>query len=99
MLGAVIARGSSILGVGFNKTKTHTKSNNHFNTQHAEMAALINAGKEKLAGAEIYVYRSLKLDKMGMARPCKCCEASLKEVGIKKVHYTTDYQTWVTERY
>jgi deoxycytidylate deaminase len=98
-LGAVIVKGSKILGTGFNKTKTHTKSNNHFHTQHAEMAAIINASPESIKGADIYVYRGTKQKIMAMSKPCKCCENILKLNGIKRVHYTTDNQKWVTERY
>ena len=57
---------------------------------HAEMSALIPlVNKEDLSRASIYVYRQLKDGSLGMCRPCKACMALIKNLGIRKVYYTT----------
>ena len=42
------------------------------------------------AEVEIYVYRETKSGKRAMARPCAACTKALKDLGIKKICYTTD---------
>lgn len=46
----------------------------------------------------IYVYRETKDGKMALAKPCPACEAALRDLGIKKVCYTTN-QGCIEERY
>lgn len=89
-LGAVIARGNEIVGVGFNKRKTHPLSQTRFNNIHAELSAILNSGEENLAGCSIYVYRETKTGQLAMARPCEHCMQLLKQVNISKVFYTTE---------
>lgn len=89
-LGAVITRGSDIVGIGFNKKKTHPLSTTRFNNIHAELSAIINSGIEDLSGCSIYVYRETKQKQIALARPCEHCVKMLKQVGISKVFYTTD---------
>lgn len=88
-LGAVIVKGNKIISVGFNKNKTHTKSNHAWKRLHAEICAIIKT-KEDLTGCNIYVYRETKLGNLGMARPCPSCLAAIQESGIKRICYTTD---------
>lgn len=38
----------------------------------------------------VFVYRVKKDGGKGMARPCKACEAMLKNMGIKEIYYSTD---------
>lgn len=38
----------------------------------------------------IYLYREYKDGKLAPSRPCTSCLAMLKEIGIKKVYYTTE---------
>jgi deoxycytidylate deaminase len=88
-LGAVIVRGNRIISLGFNKNKTHTKSNHAWKRLHAEICAIIKT-KEDLTGCTIYVYRETKLGNLGMARPCPSCLAAIQESGIKRICYTTE---------
>lgn len=39
---------------------------------------------------EIYVYRELKSGKRAKARPCAACMRALKDLGLRKIFYTTD---------
>lgn len=89
-LGAVIVRGNEIIGVGFNKKKTHPLSQTRFNNIHAELSAIINCGEEDLRGCSIYVYRETKHGTPAMARPCDQCMKLLKQVNISKICYSTE---------
>lgn len=88
-LGCVIVNGNKVIGLGFNKNKTHTKALTEFKTLHAEVSAIINADEEDLIGSEAYVYRETKLGKLGLSKPCSYCENMLRSVGISKVYYTS----------
>jgi deoxycytidylate deaminase len=88
-MGCVIAKGNKLLGIGFNKNRTHPKSMSEFRTLHCEVDAVINAGEENLNGAIAYIYRQTKGGKLGLSRPCLGCEALLRSYGIKTVYYTS----------
>lgn len=38
----------------------------------------------------IYLYREYKDGRLGPSRPCPSCMAMLRELGIKKIYYTTE---------
>ena len=90
-IGAVIARGKHVIGVGFNKiNKTHpliTRRCPH-KKLHAEVDALIGIDRHLLRHAVIYVYRERLDGQIGMCKPCPDCQAILREVGIHKAFYT-----------
>jgi deoxycytidylate deaminase len=89
-LGAVVVFKNKIIGLGFNKpSKTHTRANTPFNTIHAELDAILQAG-DQCRNAEIYVYREYKNGSPANAKPCKYCEELIRLVGIKKVYYTDE---------
>lgn len=88
--GAVIVDKNKIVSVGTNKVQTHPKSKHSYNMLHAELSALFSAKWKDLKGCDIYVYRENLHGKSGMSRPCKVCEAALREAGIRKVYYTTE---------
>lgn len=59
---------------------------------HAEVAALAPIrylDKKALEKCEVYVYRALHDGSPAMARPCASCLRMIKELGIKKIYYTT----------
>lgn len=89
-LGCVIVNKNRIVGVGFNKFKTHTKSNHAFQMLHAEVDALLGVARADLKGCTAYVYRETKDGAPAMSKPCAACEIALKDAGIKTVFYTTD---------
>ena len=89
-IGAVIARGKKILGVGFNDPyKTHPQSNTTYQYIHAELSAIINS-RANLEGASIYVYRSGQGERPLLSRPCDCCVELLQKAGISQVFYSTN---------
>lgn len=88
-LGAVIVKKNKIISIGFNKKKTHTKSNHPWKGLHAEVCAIIKTKKD-LIGCTIYVYRETKLGRLATAKPCPSCFLAIKKTGIKEICYTTE---------
>lgn len=102
-IGAVIARKHMILAVGTNQEKSHPLqkkyNRNRFEKEqdtcqhhlHAEMDALLKVkNNTDLFKATIYVFRRNGNGNLAMSRPCAACMTKIKEVGIRKIHYTTD---------
>lgn len=89
-LGCVLVNKNRIVGVGFNKFKTHTKSNHAFQMLHAEVDALLGQDRSVLKGCDAYVYRETKDGQPAMSKPCQACELALRDAGIRNVYYTTD---------
>lgn len=96
-IGAVIARKGRVVGVGFNRHKTHTLSPHAYKYLHAEVDAALGVPVKQLKGATIYVYREKKDGTPGLARPCSSCEGFLKKHGVKTVVYTTDTEMSMEE--
>lgn len=90
LFGCVVVDKDQIIAVGTNKLKTHPKSAHKWNMLHSELSAIFSARFKDLKGCTAYVYRENLHGKPGMAKPCKVCEAALKEAGIRKVYYTTE---------
>lgn len=101
-VGAIVVEGKHIVSSGFNSEKTNPtqKRYNHYRFQndtclpkvHAEVAALNPLiGKKEIdfARLSIYVYRELKNGERALARPCPSCMALCRDLGIKRVFYST----------
>jgi len=89
-LGAVIAKGKRVIGIGFNNVrKTHPSSNTPYQKIHAEFAAILNANGANLQGSTIYVYREGKKGKQLISKPCPNCQKLILAAGIKYVIYTS----------
>ncbi len=87
-MGAVIARGRRVLGIGHNNVrKTHPKSNTPYGHIHAELSAILNARCD-LNGATLYVFRAGKNDRPLISKPCKHCQTLIEKTGIKTVVFT-----------
>lgn len=102
-LGAAIYNGNNFIASNVNQNKTHPLMQ-YYNQQmpfkripylHAEIATLLAArweiGKDNLKNCTIYVARKLNNGNLGNARPCPACWKALKDAGIRKVVYTTEY--------
>lgn len=89
-LGCVVVNKGKVVGLGYNKLKTHPKSNHEWSMIHAEFDAILGVSASDLHNAEVLVYREKKNGSVGLAKPCKCCEKMLREAGIKKVYYTNE---------
>jgi deoxycytidylate deaminase len=85
-LGAAIARGNKVLCKAPNDHKTHPiYGSGLFCTLHAESNAIYTAVRQgiNLKGT-IYVYRVNN----NLAKPCPCCMALIKKMGIQKVVFS-----------
>ena len=87
-IGGVLVKKNKVLSVGFNKCKTHTKSNTVFRSIHCELDCILGAHEEDIVGATIYLYRQNKSGIVAISKPCIWCQKLLKDVGISKVCYT-----------
>ena len=94
-LGAVIVKRGRILSTGYNEIRWNKKLRKE--NIHAEESAIVKLLTEKrmhdLVGADIYVTRFTKGGRVGMARPCGCCNRLIATCGIRRVFYTTDDDT------
>ena len=101
-IGAVVVSKHRIISSGFNSNiKTHPlqKKYNQYRFAedsahkcHAELSALLPLIKDDvdLADASIFTYRKHKNGDLACSRPCKSCMELIKDVGIKKIFYTTE---------
>lgn len=94
-LGAVIFKGQRILGVGYNRvgcSQNRLKASHWQDSRHAEVDALLDAlrrhSAEELRGADILVVRLKKDNSFGLALPCNHCYNTLKNIGIRRVHFS-----------
>lgn len=94
--GAVIVRGGSVIGTGYNKDRNrpHNVSPEHIKAHcsvHAEIEAIRDAGW-KVRGAVLYVARVNRSGDDRDSQPCDRCKVVIEETEIKKVIYTrSDY--------
>lgn len=104
-IGCVVSYKGALIAKGHNTDKTNTTQSRYnclrFNTNstkyfaakgHAEILALtkIKYLDIDFSKVKIFVYRETKNGKLAMARPCPSCMGFIKELGIKKIYYTTD---------
>lgn len=88
--GAVVVYKNSVIGIGFNQNKTHTKSTHEFRTIHAEFSAILNSQQESFENCELYVVRKRKNGELANSKPCNSCARMLRSLGIKRVYFSTD---------
>lgn len=105
-LGAVAVFRHTVIAKSCNQNKTHplqqryniyrykNPNTNHYYPckVHAEMSVLAKIRNLDInfSEVEIYVYRELKSGKRAKARPCAACMRALKDLGLRKIFYTTD---------
>lgn len=100
ILGSVLVQKNRVVSVGFNRCKSHTRSNNRFKTIHAEFDALLGVDFKFTRGSILYVWRSKKDGSPGCSKPCNYCQELIKAAGIKGVFYSVDYYPyWRFEKY
>ena len=102
-VGCCVVDGHRIISSGTNSIKSHPlqkKLNMERFTEdstphclHAETTALIPIMNRKDIDwnkIKIYIYREHKNGTKAMSRPCASCQKLLRDLGIKKVFYTTN---------
>ena len=97
--GALLVRGSNIIGLSTNKNR-HASFGNRFRdrncghaTQHAELGCVLGIDRRKTMGSIVYVCRIGKRGDFRLSKPCSMCAAVLRHVGVKKVYYSIDDKT------
>lgn len=86
-VGAALFKGSRLLSIGWNNTKTHPASTTRYNAQHAEFNCLIGQHKIDVCGATLFVVRLTKASNDGVSKPCEHCEKLIRAAGVRKVFY------------
>lgn len=103
-IGCVIVNKKEVISVGTNTPKSHPVQM-IYNTKyyrdrykdgmffhhyiHAEIRAILNAERQDLTGCSLYTYRETFNGEIANSRPCPACMKMIKNVGIKKIYYTT----------
>lgn len=94
---AVCWVGSSRLSAENSYIKTHPLQEKYGGQEkiflHAEIALLVKLVRQhpkSIERAEIHVERHKKDGSLGMAKPCRSCQAALAAFGIGKVTYTNE---------
>lgn len=101
-IGCVVTYGNHrIISSATNSNKTHPlqkKLNKErfdidsHHSLHAEVSALLPLMKENIdfSKVEIYTHRNFKDGRYAMARPCPSCMKLIRQLGIKKIWFTTE---------
>ena len=77
------------------------KGTPNMHTMHAESNALFRIMDMDInwSKVEIYVYRIRRSRPFGLAKPCPSCTQLIKELRIKKIHYTSNESSYITEEW
>lgn len=97
--GAIVVKGGSVLGTGYNKDRNNPDivSPEHIKTHcsvHAEIEAIRDAGWN-VKGAVLYVARVNRFGEDRYSKPCDRCMVVIEETQIKKVIYTGSENDYV----
>lgn len=97
-MGAVLANRGGLLGVGYNRLKSHPLQAKFSGRPgaiylHAEIDAVVSALRDfsmpEIEGSTLYVARVLKNGQPGLAKPCPGCQRAIMHFGIANVEWTT----------
>ena len=72
------------------KTNVFTSRFNSDRKMHAEIRCIMKSPRSKVKNSTLYIWRLNKNNKYCNSRPCEMCMKFIKDVGIKKIIYTTD---------
>ena len=100
-LGAVLAKKNRVVSTGYNNMgKSHplqqkyAKNVNFTLGLHAEVASCLGIPMLDIKDATLYVVRLLKDNKTALAKPCSTCQNFIYNVGIKKVIYSDEFDSF-----
>ena len=113
-MGCIVTYKGKIIAEGYNQQRTHPlqaeydkerpdviEGTANVHSMHAESSALfkIKNMNIKWNKVEVYICRPLKCRTFGLAKPCPSCQKLIRDMGIKKIHYKTDDESYVTEEW
>jgi deoxycytidylate deaminase len=95
--GAVLIKGGNVISVGCNKP-----GHNHFSSMikgspigpHAEVVSILGMKRSKTMKSDVYVVRINKTEELRNSKPCPNCQETLRYVGIKRVFYSVDENSY-----
>ncbi|HBD93196.1 MAG TPA: hypothetical protein DC057_03390 [Spirochaetia bacterium] len=104
-IGCVLEYKKHVISSGYNIVKSHPlqaeynkyrpmRGPNVAHKLHAEIMCLHKANKLfdiDFSDCTLYIFRALKNGEWAMARACPSCLAMIKDLGIKRIVYTTNY--------
>ena len=111
-IGCVVIYKGRVISEGYNIKKTHPlqlkydkerpdleEGSPNIHSMHAEINALVKIKDMDIdwSKVEIYIYRITKRMPFGLAKPCPSCTAFIKDLGIKKIHYTSNENSYISE--
>ncbi len=87
----ILAKGPSIIAIGYNRLKSHTLSlETEMQSLHAEMSVL-RGRREDLSRHTLYVVRfSPGRGGLANAKPCNVCMRLIESLGVGEVIYSHD---------
>lgn len=86
-VGAVIANGSHILGMGRNKPNNHKARFPGYRSVHAELDAILKS-RGDLKGSTVYVVVINSCGNEVVSKPCDLCMEMLRSHGVSTVVYS-----------
>lgn len=101
-LGCAIYYKGELLALGHNTEKTHpiqykyncerficdsSPAKTHAETMALNKIRFLDIDFKKI---DVYTWREYEDGKRAMAKPCPSCERYMKELGIRKIHYTIE---------
>lgn len=96
-IGSVLVNKGQVINVGWNKIgKTHPLYPWYL---HSEMDCVLGIHRSDLTTATIYLFRINGLNRVLNCKPCTTCVGLLKELGVKRVCFTTGYYMWDQPEY
>lgn len=94
-LGAILLKGGAVISIGINHTGSSKilRKYQHLRPQtlgiHAEVSAILGITKAEASKCVLIVGRVNSKGIFGLAKPCPMCQEILREMGVRKVYYTT----------
>lgn len=102
--GAVLVCGGKIVSASFNRYGYSSFAKRFrigeeikekpVNTIHAEWGCILGQSNKVISGGTMYVVRINSFNSFRISRPCPICEQMMRFVGIKKVVYSIDDETY-----
>lgn len=88
------------ISLGVNSRKSHPLMKKFQNKPekiylHAEVDAIIKAVKKfSLDECTLFVLRQTRSGKIGLSKPCRGCQKTIRAFGLKEVYYSTEADEW-----